>query len=325
MTYKRPIIILVLLTFVAVHSVLPSRLGLDWPSVAVLGIAFSLWLVPRWETLLPFVKTLKVGRTEIELREQADALAISVAKSEEPEPMSTTGQVQAPESAEVPKASLPDDPYRRLVNTNVEAHILDLAAQDKQAALMRLAIEIEKEVLILHGALGLRNQQKARSFREFLEQLRRHGAISNDIREGLLEFWRVRSQIAHSQLSDNSILTSALDSGLRLLRLIKAIPRGTYTVVNPDVELYKDADCREPIHNCQGVIIEIADPQGEKKNMIYPAGRDFVKGERVGWDWDMSKVYGQSYYRNPDTGKPMEAWSSSAAFVGQSKVDFDSI
>jgi len=199
----------------------------------------------------------------------------------------------------------------------VEARVLDVAVRDKQAALMRLAIEIEKEVIVLHGVIGLRNRFKSGTFRELVEQLAQHGTISNDIRTGLLEFWKVRNQIAHSQLSDESILTSTLDSGIRLLRIIKAVPRPAYTVIEPHVQLYKDKNCTERITEYDGVLLEIANPDGGKKRMIYPAGREFIAGEVVGWDWDPNRRYWAAYYLNPDSGEPTVAWDSSMAFVGR--------
>jgi hypothetical protein len=308
--YKRPLTVLVLILFVVAHSIFPSRIGLDWPTVALFGIALFLWVAPQLEFLLPFVKKFKIGEAEIELREQATALAESVVKSEE-----STPQVSANDTS----ARRVDDGYKRLVNTSVEAHILDLAVRDRQAALMRLAIEIEKEILILHGTLGLRNQFKAGNFREIVDHLRLHGAIGEEMRNGLMEFWKVRNQIAHSHLSDESILTSTLDSGIRLLRLIKAIPRPRYTVVNPRVAVFKDQECKEQIRECDGVIIESTDPAGSKRRQIFPAGREFAVGEIVGWDWDLRKQFGVAYYRNPESGVPTEAWTSSCAFVGQSQ------
>jgi hypothetical protein len=308
--YKRPLTILILFLFIAAHSLVPSRFGLDWPTVALLGIALALLLAPQLEFLLPFVKTLKIGKTEIELREQTTALAISVEKSEESAPQISESDVSAKPL---------EDRFKRLVSTDVEAHILDLAAKDKQAALMRLAIEIEKEVLLLHGTLGLRNQFKVGNFRDVVNQLVKHGALSKEMQHGLMEFWNVRNQIAHARLTDDSILTSALGSGIRLLRLIKAIPRPRYTIIHPSVPVYRDKACKEPITETCGVIIETTETDGRKIRMIYPAGREFVAGEIVGWDWDMDRVYGEAFYRSPDSGEITLAWSSSAAFVGQTQ------
>jgi hypothetical protein len=310
---RRRLAALILLLFVVAHSIAPTRFVLDWPSIAVLGISLCLLFAPQLKLLLPFVKAIKIGETEIHLREQATALAVSVERLEaRPSP----AQLPAPDAGVAPRT---EDQYKRLLDTDVEAHILDLAVRDKRAALMRLAIEIEKELLALHGVLGLRNQNESGSFRNVVAQLARHGAIGDEMKRGLMEFWHVRNQIAHSYLSDESLVTSALDSGIRLLRLVKAIPRQRITVVDPNVQLFKDSYCKDPITDYHGVMLEIMDSEGQKRNHPFPAGRDFVVGEVVGWDWDMSNIYGVAYYRDPDSGRPIQAWSSSAIFVGKTQ------
>ena len=79
---KRRLAALILLLFVIAHCVAPTRFILDWPSIAVLGIALCLLMAPQLKLLLPFVKAIKIGETEIHLREQATALAVSVERLE---------------------------------------------------------------------------------------------------------------------------------------------------------------------------------------------------------------------------------------------------
>ena len=311
--YKRQFAAVILLLFVIAHCIAPSRVVLDWPSIALLGIALGLVLAPQLKILLPFVKAIKIGETEIHLREQANALYESVDTLEK---IPNQPQLPAAGTALVPES---EAQYKRLLNTNVEAHILDLAVKDKQAALMRLAIEIEKEVLVLHGALGLRNQKNSGSFRNLVTQLLQHGAIGEEMKRGLMEFWHVRNQIAHSYLSDDSLLTSTLDSGIRLLRLVKAIPRQKYRIIDPKVALFSDPGLNEPITDYYGVMLEITDSEGVTHNHPFPSGREFITGEVVGWDWDLQKIHGAAYYRDPASGQPIEAWSSSAEFVGKAQ------
>ena len=271
--HKRWFASFILLVLVLAHCISPSRFILDWPSIFLLGVALCLLLAPQLKILLPFVKAINVGETEIHLREQAIALAVSV---EQLEATPSPSQLPAPDAS---VTALGEVHYKRLLNTSVEAHILDLSGRDKQAALMRLAIEIEKEVLVLHGALGLRNQYESGSFRSLVEQLLRHGAITDEMKRGLMEFWHVRNQIAHFYLSDDALLTSALDSGLRLLRLVKTVPRQRLTVIDPHVVLFKDPQFNEAITDYHGVMLEIMDPEGKKNNSSV-SSRTGVRGWR---------------------------------------------
>jgi hypothetical protein len=300
---------ILLLVVVCAHVIFPSKVVLDWEAVSLLCVAVILMFVPHLELFLPFVKSIKIGEAQIELRERAAKLAGAIEKLEEKLPEATANARD-----EGPIVGV--EQLKQLVDTDFESHILDLAAKDKPAALMRLAVEIEKELLILQGALGLRNESGARGFREVVKQLSDRGTIGPDLRKGLLEFRSVRNKIAHSGIYDKAAVNSALDSGLRLLRLIKAIPRATYTVVDPHVDLFLDPEGLNGITQYHGVMVEALQPDGTKLRHVFPAGRQFVAGERVGWDWDFTKKYGPAYYVVPGTG-PTMAFGSSLGFVGK--------
>jgi hypothetical protein len=265
----------ILFLFAAAHSVYPTKFQLDWPTVTLLAIALAVCFMPQLQAFIPHVKSVKVGSAEIEMRELTNILAESVTKSEESTPPIESGSI-----SEVSK----EEQYKRLANTSVEAHIADLAAKDKQAALLRLSVELEKELFVLHGELGLRNETKGLlSFRQLVGHLRRHGAINAETEIGLLEFQRVRNQIAHAAtVYPASILTSAIDSGIRLLRVIRGVPREKYTVVDPAVVLYSDEHCLNQITDQVGVMLETTRVDGTKHRQVYPAGRSFAHGEIVG-------------------------------------------
>jgi hypothetical protein len=226
---QRLLLAVAVLAGAIIHSLNPGRLALDWPTIALIGFALLLVIAPEIESVAPFIKKLKIAGTEIELQQRTSELWLSVERSEKSEPSTSPAE----DADEVPE---PQDQFRpQLLDTTVEAKILDLAARDKQSALMRLAIEIERELILLHGTLGLRNRFRGANVRQIIEQLHQHEAISTEIRDGLSEFWEVRNRIAHAQFSfseTNPVLNSALDSGLRLLRLLKGIPRHVYRVAS---------------------------------------------------------------------------------------------
>jgi hypothetical protein len=300
----------ILFLFAVAHSVYPTKFQLDWPTVTLLAIALAVCFMPELRTFMPHVKSLKVGSAEIEMRELTTVLNASVTKSEE-----SGSTVEAVIVSEVSK----EEQYKRLANTNVEAHIADLAAKDKQAALLRLSVELEKELFVLHGQLGLRNETKGvLSFRQLVSHLRRHGAINTETEISLLEFREVRNQISHAAtLYPASILTSAIDSGIRLLRVIRGVPRERYTVVDPAVVIYSDDRCENQIAEYVGVMLETTRVDGTKHRQIFPAGRSFKHGEIVGWDWDTKTRFGPAYYHDHESGQCREAWSASMAFIGK--------
>jgi hypothetical protein len=314
---KRLVLAVAILAVAIFHSLNPGRLALDWPTIVLIGLALLLVLAPELESVAPFIKKLKIAGTEIELQQRTSELALSVERSENTESSMVPGK-----NAAVPR-ELEDQFRHQLLDTTVESKILDLAARDKQSALMRLAIEIERELILLHGTLGLRNKFRSSGVREVIDQLYQQETISSEMRDGLNEFWQVRNRIAHAQFSfgeTNPVLNSALDSGLRLLRLLKGIPRSVYKVLVTSVPLYRDITCRQRITEVDGVIIESISPEGARRNSIYPAGRPFEVGEIVGWDWDSSQGVDDAYYVNPESGKAQLAWSGAAYFAGKRAV-----
>jgi hypothetical protein len=108
------------------------------------------------------------------------------------------------------------------------------------------------------------------------------------------------------------------------LRLLKNVPRPIYRIKKPKVPLFKDPDLKEETPGVYGVIIEVITGDGMVEERIFPAGRDFVEGEIVGWDWDMTRVYGKAYYQDDTMNRVRSGWDSSAAFVGKHEDPPDS-
>src|SRR5260370_14381819 len=140
--FARWTVVLVLFSISAVHSLFPGRVTLDWPTVVLVCISVFLIIAPKLGHLLPLLKRLKIGQAEIELQAKAEEVAESVEKSEAraiQSQVSTAG-------ASSPEARSAD---QRLLDTTEEAQIIKLASADRLAAILMLAIEIERELLFL--------------------------------------------------------------------------------------------------------------------------------------------------------------------------------
>ena len=124
------------------HAVWPQRISLDWPSVSLLITGILILFSQKAMELLPYIKRLKLGEAEIEIQEKLRDLNAAVTQLEE-NPQKTPRSI----TVEHPK------------DTNLETTILDLATKDKGAALVRLAIEIEKMMAFWCKELGLKLSQ----------------------------------------------------------------------------------------------------------------------------------------------------------------------
>jgi hypothetical protein len=206
LAWKAPSAGLLLIAFGIAHSVSPRYVSLDWPTVCLLIAGVLLCFSRRSMALLPYIKRLKLGEAEIELQEKLTDLAATVRALEE----GPKGTQQSNLAAE------------QLTDTALESTILDLAAKDKSAALVRLAIELEKEMVLLCKEIGI--ELRRPTWREAAETLMRKQIIEPPLARALIEFRDIRNQVIHSGLGgpvQETLIDRALDNGLQLLRLLK--------------------------------------------------------------------------------------------------------
>jgi hypothetical protein len=304
------------------HIVLPSRVALDWNALALVAAAVGLGFAHKLRDILPFIDTLEWGKAKLTLRLESQKLALAVDRIETVQ-IAKGAEVatnQIPKAAEDQRAELLRE--KRLTDTSRESKILQIAAVDKFTAILQVGTELEAEIFLLAAMIGVRSRARSGTFQETAELLHEQGLITSDTLEALVDLYRLRSKIAHAQYpveENDPILTGFLESGLRLLRLIKSIPRPIYQVRQAEVPLFKDAACTHAIEGVVGVLLEVTEADGSKRLQVFPAGRKFKEGEVVGWDWDMSRGFGPAYFINPETGEPKPAWSESFAFMGRNE------
>lgn len=189
------------------HSLWPQYVSMDWPSVTLVVAGAFFCFSSHIAAFLPYVKRLKLGEAEIELQEKLSDLSKNV-KELEDSPEQVTRRTSAKPTA--------------IADTSIESMIVDIATKDKAAALLRLSMEIEKQIASLCKDAGLMPEH--RTWRESVNTLTRAKVIEPNLASALIEFRDVRNQVIHSGLRvpvQQSMLTRALDDGLQLLRLLK--------------------------------------------------------------------------------------------------------
>ncbi|HXJ14089.1 MAG TPA: hypothetical protein VNH19_17575 [Candidatus Limnocylindrales bacterium] len=210
---KRVLIGVLVLGVAVAHSLWPGRVQLDWPTVALLGIFISIVAAREISNFLPMVKRLKLGEAEIEMQEAVQKLHQEVENAEE-----STGPEMVVEAVRRP------DSVEARPGTS-EEHILDVASRDKESAVVRLVIEIEKELGRLFQEANL-GSHPPRTIREMVDQLVAKNVLSREAGKAIIEFRNVRNQVIHPTQGGTvpeSVLVSAIDSGVRILRLLRSI------------------------------------------------------------------------------------------------------
>lgn len=280
-------------------------------SVAWAGFAFTALFILRSaiiEALGRLSKAELFGQ-KIELREELRELQASASAA--------TSEAEAGDIQDSVAALLQSGEKDEKLSAAV-ATILDQAKSTPKLALITLAAELERQTRQALAVRGILKGRRQVPMTEALKELHQYGFPPN-LAGSVKLFLDVRNRIVHDVTATDADALSALDSGLTILRALDALPRETNVVYHPGVDIFSDQDCRIPMAGTKGVILETTSPGGVIKTCrIFPSTQShFRKGERVAWEWNMQKIYGEAWYRDPDTGTIKQGWSSSAEFTGR--------
>jgi hypothetical protein len=213
MSVRRVIAGLLVSGLIVAHVGWSARVPLDWPTLTLVAVAVGIVFAPELSKLLPLIKRIKVGEAEIELQESVRKLHEEVEKAE-----AGTGA----------RIAFRENPAGGTRPSEQEAGsenaILDLAARDRESAIVRLTIEIEKELAVLFEKRNP-GSKPPKTIRELAEQLVATRSLSQATGTAILEFRDVRNRVIHPNQAATvppSALASAIDSGVRILRILRS-------------------------------------------------------------------------------------------------------
>jgi hypothetical protein len=257
--------------------------------------------------ILPRIRRGKFLGQEIEVDVQLGHLAVAAEETRR----QTIVESPASDTAETkPGASEPD---------SIDS-ILSEAAKSPQAALIRLAAEIETEAIRILASVGRLGGRANVPIMEALRELEvQYGGLPSSVIPAMKLFSDVRNRIVHGGGATNDQNLQAIDSGITILRALRAIPREVNVVKHPSVPIYRDRECQRPYTDAHGVVLEKQSPGGTRQTtVIFPTTKThFFKGKAVAWEWDLGLTFGPAWYREPETQEIKQGWASSAEFIGR--------
>jgi len=224
--------------------------------------------------------------------------------------MATAASAQVPVLPTSEPQALPENP-----TPESDEQALADAAKSPRVALVVLGTQIEHELRQLLGAMGTVHGTRYTSLANALGRLQ----LPRDLGAALAQFWTVRNKLVHGSSVDPDDIARVLDSGLRILHSLRAIPREVNVVYHPGVDVYADPDCRSVREGVKAVILETtrSDVSGKTLRAFPTTRRHFQTGKQVAWEWSAAKVFPESWYRDPDTGEVKYGWTESMEFVGR--------
>lgn len=285
------------------------------------SISSLLWPVLAFITLMIYKKQIgdliarlrkgKLLGQEIELDESLDRLERSAAAVTE-------------EVADLPPIAIDSMPAQPTATDDLIGNILHEAVRSPKAALLLLASELEREARQLLAGIGHLKGQKFVPLSRALDVLQKQfGGLPGHIPGSLKLFWEVRNRLVHGGQAEDEEILRAIDSGITILRALRAFPRETNYVYHPGVPVFKDPECTQPWSAGKGVILETETPGGTQRFFrIFPTTKtNYQKGSRVAWEWNNSIVWEDAWYKDPDSGEIKLAWNSAMEFVGRHLED----
>jgi hypothetical protein len=203
-----------------------------------------------------------------------------------------------------------------------ETAILEEALQAPSAAMMRLSIEVERQLRLILAAIGQLGHYTGQSPTEALDliaQAMDEPSVFPQALRGTLEsFWGLRNEVVHGQLGQHATIR-AIDYGLRILKMLHAIPRRNYIVVYTSIPLFSDPEGKNLRQDVKGVILKTVGPKGGIEGFaIHPARRVYAVGQSVSWEWDLrGRGWGETWYHDPVSEELKHAWGGSLEFIGR--------
>jgi hypothetical protein len=206
-----------------------------------------------------------------------------------------------------------------------EEKIFEEAIQSPSVAMMRLSLEIDRQLRLILAVIGRLKEYIGQSPNDALDLIAKSNvgnSIPSELRDTLESFWDLRNVIVHGGRAKESLSMRSIDYGFRILRMLQAIPRPSFIVV-ASVLVFSDATCSVPRQDVRGVILDHIWPNNENHvRHIHATRKDYIQGQSVSWEWDLTGNrweggWGETWYRDPDSGETKLAWSASAEFIGR--------
>lgn len=237
------------------HVFWHEKVILDWEAVALLITGVVLLFLPLREIAAKLLK-VKIGKFELELRKDTEALSETVAEaeaesaeedfddfdneesggekatgdegeSEEPSEEEELSEGEGQKAAtRLPRWSKHPRHYQVDFDeiTALRYEVDQLQSVSPKAALIRLASALEQVVLRLATPLKPPQKLRVRSFSMALDLLYRAGKLTPALASALSQFWTLRNKVVHqSARVDELSALPAIDDGFRLLAILQNI------------------------------------------------------------------------------------------------------
>lgn len=182
-----------------------------------------------------------------------------------------------------------------------------------------LVREIQQELRVLAAVMGLMENRTGATIPESAQLLNTWSAATRDFTEPCVWFWESANSMFMERNNNPDEVRKVAELGINALKKARAYPRNVHVVYCTGIPLYSDSNASVRIPGAHGIVLGVMDMNGQISDWrIYITTRThYVQGMQVSWNWNMGTVYGEIWYRDPNTNEIRQAYSSSAEFAGR--------
>jgi F0F1-type ATP synthase membrane subunit b/b' len=208
--WKRWIVVIFCVTLIATRYVYPN-VQVDTTTVWLVIIAVLAFLLPDLKAFTPYIKRVKIGDTEIELKDEIGKLSNEVDKVKE----AASKKLEAKSPQALNKASKEAE------------SILENLNKDPRATLLLLSSRIEKQLKLRLVEADI-NIERVFSLRELSRLATSLGILPEEFVQALDDFIAVRNRVAHGEAFDvnDNVIYSLISIGARLLEIVSVPLKG---------------------------------------------------------------------------------------------------
>jgi hypothetical protein len=203
--WKRWTMIAVCFILIAIRWIWPTA-QVDSTTIWLVAIAALLFVLPDLRAFAPYIKRIKIGDAELELKEQIGKLDSEVQKARD--------AASSREEAE------PDVKAADTISSEID-RVIEESSRDPRAALLLLSSKIEQRLRNRLEEAGLRVNRNHSGVR-LVEFGVHEGIFPQEFLSAFRDFWTVRNKVAHGAAFDvdDSYILSLISLGTELLQAL---------------------------------------------------------------------------------------------------------
>lgn len=99
--------------------------------------------------------------------------------------------------------------------------------------------------------------------------------------------------------------------------IVDSVPLIPFKVIDTEIPFFRDSQCQERVEGAWIAILLALDPEDQIiEQELVPTTKKYNKGDYVTMNLESKKLWEESWYKNPNTGRVEKAWEIHVAFVG---------